>query len=55
MENKINDMIERMTAWIVDHMDQQELTALAHEVVAKNISDLGDAEIKAQHDEMFSE
>lgn len=55
MESEIEAMVDRMTEWIVEHMDQQELIALAYEIVARNISEMGSAEIKAQHADMFGE
>jgi len=53
--NEIADMTEKMTQWIVDHMDHQELIALAYEIVAGNISELPDEEIRAQFASMFDD
>lgn len=50
---EIANMTDRMTEWIVEHMDQQELIALAYEIVAGNIGELPDEEIRAQYAAMF--
>lgn len=50
---EIADMTEKMTQWIVDHMDQSELIQLAFDVVSGNIGELPDEEIRATYAHMF--
>jgi hypothetical protein len=51
---EIANMTDKMTQWIVDHMDQQELISLAYEIVSGNIGELPDEEIRAQYASMLS-
>ena len=46
-------MLEKMTDWIVSHMDQSELLSIAYDVISRNLTEMGDAEIRAQFSEMF--